>query len=315
MTVIKEPPTLDERVAAILGADDHQPADALAALLAEIDDQIDHADQLGREMRARSVDPSILDAGARGAAEDSEFRASRLRNGQARLRELHREATLRERLREWHAQADEVEDRAVKLADEMLERYPVFTDWLVDFLQRKASVDAEIRHVNETVPGYEARRLREIELVARGIESWGASIAIEKVLKLPALAIDTQSALPLLWPLPQPPISLGVISLFAPNGSVQRDPSRAVLRFEMVDGVVRKIGMDGQIIEEPPMLQLQPLHEPMSMREQALAEEAERTAVAAKHADDVRVREAGRQRLNDERDAAEFARRQAAISK
>jgi hypothetical protein len=117
----------------------------LADLIRETDEQIDHCDQLGREMRDRSTNPAILDPAARGAAEDSEFRAARLRNGLARLRELHSEAEARQRLREWHQKADEVEDRAVKLADELLERYPAITSWLVDFLNRKSVADKEIR--------------------------------------------------------------------------------------------------------------------------------------------------------------------------
>ncbi len=53
----------------------------------------------------------------------------------------------------------------------------------------------------------------------------------------------------------------------------------------------------------------------MTMREQAIAEEGERAAVAAKHAEAGRERERERQRRNDERENAEFARRQAAISR
>jgi hypothetical protein len=163
-----KPPTLDERIAATIGTTDYHPADLLADLIRETDEQIDHCDQLGREMRDRSTNPAILDPAARGAAEDSEFRAARLRNGLARLRELHHEAELRQQLRDWHQNADLVEERAVKLADELLERWPAVTSWICDFLGRKSVVDAEIRAVNEGAPGFEARRLREIELVARG---------------------------------------------------------------------------------------------------------------------------------------------------
>jgi hypothetical protein len=100
-----KPPTLDERIAMTIGATDPHAAAVLADLIRETDEQIDHCDQLGRLMRARSVDPTILDPAARGAAEDSEFRAARLRNGLARLRELEHEALARERLHQWHAEA------------------------------------------------------------------------------------------------------------------------------------------------------------------------------------------------------------------
>jgi hypothetical protein len=53
----------------------------------------------------------------------------------------------------------------------------------------------------------------------------------------------------------------------------------------------------------------------MTMREQALAEEAERAAVAARHADDTRARELERQRMNDRRHNEEFLRQQQSISR
>jgi hypothetical protein len=53
----------------------------------------------------------------------------------------------------------------------------------------------------------------------------------------------------------------------------------------------------------------------MTMREQALAEEAERTAVAVKHANDARAREVERERLNSVRHNEEVLRRQQSISR
>jgi hypothetical protein len=197
-------------------------------LISEVDAAIDAADQAGREAREAAANPRIIDHGAMGRAFDAEGLAHKLRNGMQALKQLEHEAQMRERLRDWHQNADLVEERAVKLADEMLELYPKFSAWLLDFLQRKAVVDAEIRAVNESSPGYESRRIREIELTARGIDGYGMSVPIEKLLKLPALAVGSQTSLPLLWPLPQPPISLGVISLFAPNGTpqhIKRGPS------------------------------------------------------------------------------------------
>jgi len=218
------------QIAGILAADDFQPSDTLATLIREVEEQIAHCDQIGREMRERSVNPAILDPGARGAAEDSEFRAARLRNGLARLEELHREAEMRQRLSDWHQNADLVEERAVKLADEMLELYPKLTSWLTNFLRRKAVVDAEVRAVNESAPGYEGRRLREIELVARGIENWGASQPIEKQLRLPAF-VEGFGTAPLLWP---PVEQLGVqlvAGIFPQNGTVNNSRVTSSLLF------------------------------------------------------------------------------------
>lgn len=308
-----KPPTLDERIATTIGSTDQHAAAVLADLIRETEEQIAHCDQLGRNMRERSINPAILDPAARGAAEDSEFRAARLRNGLARLLELHREAELRQQLIDWHRIADLAEERAVKLADELLERWPAVTSWIMDYLQRKSLVDAEVRHINETAPGAEGRRLREIELVARGISDWGASQPIEKQLKLPALVIGSDAVAPLLWPV-RKNLGLEMVSgLFPSNGSIHDDTP--VLRFEFIDGVVRKVGMDGQLIDEKPMVPLEPLHPEISLRDQRLAEQRETAIELERHAADGIAREKERERLNSVRHNEELQRRQEAISK
>jgi len=80
----------------------------------------------------------------------------------------------------------------------------------------------------------------------------------------------------------------------------------------MVDGVVRKVGLDGELIEEPALVPLQPLHEIRSMRDQALQEQEERAIGLAKHAEDSMARERGRQQKNAEarERAAEFEKEQ-----
>jgi hypothetical protein len=301
---------LDERVAAVLTNDEHRPSSVLADLIAEVDDAIAAADQAGREARAAAADPKVIDHGALGRAQDAEHTAHRLRNGMAALKELEHEAQCRERLKVWHADADLVEAKAVKLAEEMREQYPLFASWLVDYLKRKSVVDAEVRHINETAPGAEGRRLQEIELLARGISGYGMSQPIERLLKLPALVVGSQASPPLLWPVTES-IGLAIVAgLFMPNGSVHRDPSTPCLGFEMRDGVVCEIGKP-----TPSIVPDEPLHEPLSLREQALAEQAERAVELAKHAADSIAREKERERMSDERHNAEIRRRQEAISK
>jgi hypothetical protein len=306
------PKPLDERIATVITSDDHRPASALAELIRETDEQIDHCDQLGREMRARSTDPAILDPAARGAAEDSEFRAARLRNGLARLRELHHEAEMRERLKAWHEAADDLTVKRDALAAEFKTRYPAIASWLPDVLQRMAEMDRAIEALNASAPGYESRRLLPTELVARNADGWGVSKPVAKTLRLPQFS----GLEPLLWPIPQQ-FGVGLVAgLFPRNGSVE-SPTRGVQRFELIDGVIRAIGANGAILEsvlvEQPVVE--PLHPEMSLREQALAEEAERAAVAARHADDARAREVERQRSNDRRHNKEFLRQQQSISR
>jgi hypothetical protein len=113
---------LDERVALALAPDaDPMTSEALADLLAEVGTEIERNDQVGREMRAASIDPTRVDGIAmRGAAEDSEFLASRLRAGQAALQPLLRAAQDRERAAQWHRDADAMELLVKNLHDELV---------------------------------------------------------------------------------------------------------------------------------------------------------------------------------------------------
>jgi hypothetical protein len=192
------------------------------------------------------------------------------------------------------------------------ESYAPMAAWLVDVLQRMSAMDSAIETLNASAPGHESRRLAPTELTARGVDGWGVSKPIGKVLRLPQFS----GLEPLLWPLQQQ-FGVGLVAgLFPRNGSVD-GPAGGVVRFEMVDGVIRKIGMDGKVIGEVLADQpvVEPLHPEMTLREQALAEQDARAVELAKHADDSRAREAERQRLNDRRHNEEFLRQQQSISR
>jgi hypothetical protein len=126
-----------------------------------------------------------------------------------------------------------------------------------DYLRRQAELDKEIRRINSSAPLGSSRRLREVELIARDIPSWGSSVPIEKLLKLPQLVVGNSAQAPLLWP-PVQHLNLGLLSLFPQNGNVMRDPGTC-LGFEMreVDGamVVCETGKP-----PPSMVPDQPLH-------------------------------------------------------
>jgi hypothetical protein len=305
--------TLDERIAHILQADESRASSVFADLIAEVDDAIDAADQAGREAREIAGNPKIIDGGALGRALDAEHTAHRLRNGMAALEQLHHEALAREKLRDWHLQADLVEEKAAQLADELLERWPAMTTWILDYFARKAAVDAQVKALNATTPGFESRRLKEIELVARGIEGYGNSQPLEKQLRLPALVVGSQSAVPLLWPLPQH-IGLELVGSLFPRNGTPVPLNEQCLGFEVrvIDGVdvVCEIG-------RPPIYtgEVAPLHPEMSLREQKLAEEAVRTVESAKHAAEGRAREREREHMSSISHNEELRRRQEGISK
>jgi hypothetical protein len=203
-------PTPDERIAAALAAPD-QPSSVFADLIAEVDGAVDDADRTASEARARSVDPAIIDADAHGRAKDAEFVAQRLHNAVAALHELHCDAVAREQATAWRGDADAVEAIRDKLAAEMAEKYPAATAWIVDFLQRKEACDQEVSRINASAPSFEHRRLRGVELTARGIDNFGLNDRpIAETLQLPALVRGYGSATA--WPPPTVPFSVQLAS-------------------------------------------------------------------------------------------------------
>jgi hypothetical protein len=117
--------SLDIRIANFLRPDaEPLSSSALMALIDEVEKAIEVADREGRTARARALDPSLVDAGARGRAEDQEFMSTRYRAGQARLRELLAKAMTREARVAWAAEAEPIELQVAQVADMVVETYP-----------------------------------------------------------------------------------------------------------------------------------------------------------------------------------------------
>jgi hypothetical protein len=119
---IAEPaaPTIDERVAMVLNSEDHHPSSILADLITEVGTEIERNDEAGRVARSVAVDPRVVDHGAIGRAQDSEYVAHKLRNGLAALQQLHQEAQAREKVAAWHSEADAMEKIVKKLHDQLV---------------------------------------------------------------------------------------------------------------------------------------------------------------------------------------------------
>jgi hypothetical protein len=262
------PLTLDQRIADLLRPDAEQPTSSVFAdLLTEVDTAIDEADQLGREMRAKSIDPSVADGiAARGAAEDSEFKAARLRNGEARLKELHAAAVAREVHAEWCKNADEVGVYANQLAIQLREKYPLLIAEIIKLFGWIVEADRAIDALNRSAPPGEGLRLRHVEQIARGIED-GFRNTDTKILERCVLPefVPGHGTCKELWPPAQPNLSLQIFA-----------QTRAMMQ-----------GVSGW----PPT------------REQILADPDRRAEDSQRHADAGRARELERQRLNAEREA------------
>jgi hypothetical protein len=119
-----------------------------------------------------------------------------------RLQQLLVEANDREYVEGWTAQYD----RVAVLRDEAAERfarYPVLVGELVEIFRRAEEVDQEVSGVNRSAPSGELRRLRCVELTARGLEAFSSAIpAICKSAQLPDWADSCKKV----WPPPAPSI-------------------------------------------------------------------------------------------------------------
>jgi hypothetical protein len=116
----------------------------------------------------------------------------------------------------WEADYERVKAVRDQLAAEMREVYPAAVARLVDLFQRMAECDRECSRIAGSAPYGEQRRLRGVELTARGVEGllqpdvW---IALE--LRLPAFPRETGPILA--WPLPPPPASVASFVLPGPG--------------------------------------------------------------------------------------------------
>jgi hypothetical protein len=209
--------TLDDKIATVLA--EPPGAGALLALIVETTAAIEDADAAGRIARAQSVDPKCADGiAARGRAEDTEFRAARLRNGLAALQALHADVQAHEEAALWRADADRVQAERDALVTRFARDYETAVAGLVQLFTDVVAVDKEIDRVNRTAPDLEcSHRLRKVEASVRhndGPIADGTSILAS--CRLPNL---NQFALTLAWPPKVEPINTAMMHGFAKNGT------------------------------------------------------------------------------------------------
>jgi hypothetical protein len=197
--------TLEERIATALSSD--IASDVVAILIAEVETAIIAADKAAEIEREKALDPlaSPDAAKARAAMEDAAFTRDRLRNVlprlQARLTELH----AAEYAARWEPDFEQVQAQRDELAQGYAELYPKLAGQLVDLFERIEAVDKEVSRVNGSAPEGEHRRLRQTELVARGLDNFSRAdppITVQ-------LADWTNSA-KMAWPPPKPSMAVEV---------------------------------------------------------------------------------------------------------
>jgi hypothetical protein len=203
---------LEKRIASALAAK-AVASTALAALIGDVESAILIADAAAETARERALDPLLSpDATkARAAMEDAAFIRDRLRTVLPRLQTRLRQASLQEQYDAWTVEYDAVKIARDALAKELTELYPEFATRLIDLLLRIEVVDTEVRRVTNRKPynapaaNGDGRNLREVELEARGLESFSLhALSIIKDLRLPYWQPSELPAWPPHRPGPQP---------------------------------------------------------------------------------------------------------------
>jgi hypothetical protein len=166
----------------------------IAKLIAETEEAITAAEADAEDARVKAFDPIVSPdaAKARAAMEDAAFSRDRLRTVLPRLHKLLKEVEAEEYAARWETEYEKVKIIRDELAAEMRKIYPPAVAELTSLFQRMAACDRECSRVDGTAAVGEHRRLRRVELAARGVESLlQPDVYIGEMLRLPIFWRDS----------------------------------------------------------------------------------------------------------------------------
>jgi hypothetical protein len=162
-----------------------------------------------------ALDLRVPDSKAHRAQMDSaKFFAERLLRAHPSLEARYREVAAREYLAQWQTDYAAVEAARDALAAELRQVYPELVTKVADLFTRMAECDREVLRISGAAPYGEHRRLLDVELAARGLESFTtANPSIAQTVQLP----DWEQSDRMVWPPPSTPFAvLAVQAMPAP---------------------------------------------------------------------------------------------------
>jgi hypothetical protein len=178
--------TLEQRITSAFS--ERIASSAVATLIAETEEAITVAEADAEQARAKALDPisSPDPVKARATMEDAAFYRDRLRTVLPNLRKLLKQVEHEEYAARWDAEYEKVKVVRDQLAAELREVYPPAVAQLTDLFQRMAQCDRECSRVDGTAATGERRRLRSVELAARGVEKLlQPDVYLAETLRLP----------------------------------------------------------------------------------------------------------------------------------
>jgi predicted transcriptional regulator len=165
---------LQQKIVAALADADIKSTD-LSALIERTEAAIAEADQAAEIARSKALDPALSpDAkSAREAMVAAEFDRDRLHTLLPRLRERLQQVEAAEAHARWLAEYERV-STMIEKSVRRFAKYPELINELINLFQDAEAVDKEVAHVNDSAPDGEHRRLRQVELVARGLNNFSS---------------------------------------------------------------------------------------------------------------------------------------------
>jgi hypothetical protein len=204
----------EQRIAAVLAGDAITSAD-LSDLIVLTNAAVADASATAEAERSRALDPAnpVDPSTARAAMEDAALVAQRMRAAMPRSQARLDAITAQEYAATWSIDYAEVEAVRDALAAEVNEIYPTVVATLTDLLTRISTCDREIGRINGSATSGERRRLRKVELEARGLDSFTRSVPpITDELRLPQWEPGGQE-----WPPPALSFNAAMAAAIAPR--------------------------------------------------------------------------------------------------
>jgi hypothetical protein len=212
-----QPGTLEQRIASVLSGSELS-VDDLRALVAETETAAEAAREAAIAEREAALDLANNDpTTAQQRVLAADLARDRLNAALPKLQPLLDAAWRREAAERWQRDYDAVAAR-LEDASEKFRAYPQLAQQIVELLTLAQQVDQEISRINQAAPNGEHRRLKSVELTARGLSNYSISQPpLARDLKLPSWQHSEKS----LWPRSEPFVPLLQPGPFNPKFSDQ----------------------------------------------------------------------------------------------
>jgi adenylate kinase family enzyme len=195
--VMNRPTTLEQTIAATF-ANENAGSELLVELIREVEQAAAAAEQTAKQEHAKAID-LIASPDPKAAHErvvESEIFRDRLHHAIPRLRDKLTVALAAEAKERWWADYQRAKAKRDEAAD-MFAEYPELAARLVEIFRTAQAVDKEVSRLNGVAPVGEHRRLKPVELEARGLENYSRDTpSLAKMLRLP----DPEQPGKFVWP-------------------------------------------------------------------------------------------------------------------